>query len=208
MGSFAEYYRKHITECPPQAWDAMHAAFPAKARAKTTVVPEQVSSDKWQQWASVGTWCSPRLFRDVPADEEIQKPEDSFQQLPSVGSWCAPRIFRGEVLAANEVSATNGASAAVEAPAIEAPSSSFNMRPSVGTWCVPLLEQTAGEAAAVEHPASPSHLSPSVGTWLMHVSPSDEVVARTRKPLHMLPMSTRYGAAFFSSGVRPGMCCF
>lgn len=204
-GSFTEYYRNHVTECPVQAWEAMHAAFPSKARAKAAVVPQQASGEGWQQWASVGTWCAPRLFRGVPADEEVQKPEQNFQQLASVGTWCAPRLFRGEASADDEASAANGSSIV---PDIEVSRSNFIMRPSVGTWCAPLLEQAAGEALVVEFPASPSHLSPSVGTWLMHIPPSDEAVVSKKKPLHMLPMSTRYGAAFHSCGVRPGMCCF
>jgi len=87
--------------------------------------------------------------------------------------------------------------------------------PGVGTWCAPLMRQAAGEAIAVYMPASPCHLSPSVGTWLMHVpthgnesdKASGKALTSKRKPLHMIPMSTRYGAAFHSCGVRPAMCC-
>lgn len=196
-GSFTEYYRDNIVECPVQAWEAMHAKFPSKVRAKAADVPGQASATGWQQHASVGTWCAPRLFRHIPAVEEVQKSENNFQQLASVGTWCAP-LFRREVSADSEQASTANVSSVS--------SSNFIMRPSVGTWCAPLLEQAGSEAVEVELPKTLSHLSPSVGTWLMHVPPAEEPVKK--KTLHMLPMSTRYGSAFHSCGVRPGMCCF
>jgi len=199
-----------MVSCPSEAWASLHAKFPSKA--PVAAPPQEASAEGWQQLASVGTWCAPRLFRALPADDEAQKPEQNFQQLASVGTWCSPR-FRSAASADNEASAAHESSAAPvdgssAAPAVEVSRSNFIMQPSVGTWCAPLLEQVAGEAVAVELPASPSHLSPSVGTWLMHIPPSDEPPASKKKPLHMLPMSTRYGAAFHSCGVRPGMVCF
>lgn len=205
----AEYYRKHCIG-HLHVWEGIHARFP-KARVvpkQAAVMPEQVSAEGWQKLASVGTWCSPRLFRgneasaangSSAATAEVQKPEQNFQQLSSVGTWCAPRLFREEASAGNEASAA--------APGVEDSHSNFVMQPSVGTWCAPLLQQAAGEAVAVELPASPSHLRPSVGTWLMSVPLSDKAPISTRKRLHMIPMSIRYGAAFHSCGVRPAMSC-